>query len=119
MNGKMITASLGVLFWLGAAPAQAVNCNDPINQMEINHCAGVDFKQADQILNRAWRAIPKADRKGKLLKAQRLWIKFRDLQCDVESEVYAGGSMQPTVYHGCRARMTRIRTKELLDYMQP
>jgi uncharacterized protein YecT (DUF1311 family) len=106
------------------------NCRDPQAQMEMNVCAGLDFEAADRELNTAWReAIANAraadreiDRQydqrptgeAKMREAQRAWLIFRDAQCTVEGYGEArGGSMEPMVYGGCRARLTRERTAQL------
>ena len=45
--------------------------------------------------------------------AQRAWLIFRDAHCTVEGYEARGGSMEPMVYNGCRARITRERTAQL------
>jgi uncharacterized protein YecT (DUF1311 family) len=40
-------------------------------------------------------------------------VTFRDAQCQGESYEARGGSMQPMLYQGCRATLTRARTAEL------
>ena len=49
----------------------------------------------------------------KLKSAQRLWLQFRDVNCDAEHELYAGGSAAPMVQLACQEAMTRHRTEEL------
>ena len=49
-----------------------------------------------------------------LRQAQRAWLTFRDAQCTYEGYGEArGGSMEPMVYSGCRARLTRERIAQL------
>jgi uncharacterized protein YecT (DUF1311 family) len=96
----------------------------------MNMCAEIDFERADADLNAAWRdAIAEArasdreiDRQydqrpteeAKMREAQRAWLVFRDAQCTVEGYGEArGGSMEPMVYSGCRARLTRERIVQL------
>lgn len=101
----------------------------------MNYCAGQDFERADVELNAAYRtaiaSAQEADREyaritqgnegrdsgpgeeASLREAQRAWVTFRDAQCQGESYEARGGSMQPMLYDGCRATLTRARTAEL------
>ena len=113
-------------------PADEYHCATPEtqSQLEMNMCAGLDFEAADRELNAAWReaiadaraADREVDRRydqrpteeAKMREAQRAWLLFRDAQCTVEGyEEARGGSMEPMVYSGCRARLTRERTAQL------
>ncbi|MBF0589927.1 MAG: DUF1311 domain-containing protein [Magnetococcales bacterium] len=113
----MIGTVAGALLWLSAGEALAVDCRNPGPQIEINYCAGEAYKRADKKLNRVWRAIPKSTRRGNLLKAQRIWIKYRDLECLAEGDPYQGGSIQSSIISSCKTRMTKTRTKELREFL--
>jgi uncharacterized protein YecT (DUF1311 family) len=111
------------------------NCADPQAQQEMNWCAGQDFERADTELNAAYRtaitSAQEADREyahltqgnetrasgpgeeASLRAAQRAWVTFRDAHCEGESYEARGGSMQPMLYQGCRATLTRARAAEL------
>jgi len=111
------------------------NCENPQVQQEMNYCAGQDFQRADAELNAAYRTAiagaQEADREytritqgndgrdggpgeeASLRAAQRAWVSFRDAHCQGESYDARGGSMQPMIYEGCRATLTRARTAEL------
>ena len=112
------------------------NCADPQVQQEMNYCAGQDFEHADAELNTVYRTAiqnaqaadrefarmeadahaPNNDDPGEeasLREAQRAWVTFRDARCRGESFEARGGSMQPMLYDGCRATLTRARTAEL------
>ena len=122
---------LPALALLAAQPAsdQQWNCENPQAQVEMNACAALDFERADAELNAAWRALiagaREADREinrshdrrptgeAKLREAQRAWIVFRDSHCTYESYESRGGSMEPMLYHGCRAALTRARIRQL------
>jgi uncharacterized protein YecT (DUF1311 family) len=112
-------------------PYQDHQCDDPQHQADMNACAAIDFEAADAELNAAWReavasaraADAEIDRQydqrptseATLREAQRAWIVFRDAHCTLEGYDEArGGSMEPMVYDGCRARLTRQRTAQLL-----
>ena len=132
----MISTLLLALALQGSFDARAreYHCSAPEtqSQMEMNMCAEVDFERADADLNAAWReaiaAARAADREidrhydqrpteeVKMREAQRAWLIFRDAQCTVEGYGEArGGSMEPMVYSGCRARLTRERIVQLRD----
>lgn len=99
-----------MLLSAGSAHAQS--------QMEMNQQAADGFASADGELNRVYREITKrlsAAEKTKLVKAQRLWVQFRDAECDFESMGVDGGSAQPMIYSGCLESLTRERTKALRD----
>lgn len=112
-----------------AAQAGEPDCNDAQTQMDMNHCAGERFGQADAELNRIYRDVVRqeqaADRDAAgmiashptneeaLRASQRAWLAFRDAQCEYESFEARGGSMQPMLYEDCRERMTRERIRQL------
>ena len=112
------------------AQAREHNCADPQAQLDMNFCAELDFERADAELNRIYRQeVADARRmdqeiersvdqrptsEAMLREAQRAWVTFRDAQCTYEGYQEArGGSMEPMVYHGCRARLTRERIAQL------
>jgi uncharacterized protein YecT (DUF1311 family) len=129
----MISTLLLALALQGSFDARAreYHCSAPEtqSQLEMNMCAEVDFERADADLNRIYReevaSAQQADREIDasdhrptsevvLRQAQRAWIAFRDAQCIYEGYGEArGGSMEPMVYSGCRARLTRERIAQL------
>jgi uncharacterized protein YecT (DUF1311 family) len=100
-------------------------------QSEMTQCAANDFARADATLNTVWREVTEAlherDRdaaqyapadRGSYMEAarnaQRAWVAFRDAECGAEADNEArGGSMEPMVFHACRARLTEERTAQL------
>jgi uncharacterized protein YecT (DUF1311 family) len=129
----MISTLLLALALQGSLQAQSreYHCDAPIAQMDMNACARIDFERADAELNRVYReevtGAQQADREidrsfdrrpgaeAVLREAQRAWVTFRDAQCTYEGYGEArGGSMEPMVVDGCRARITRERTAQLL-----
>lgn len=120
------------LVWVGLASAQTTpDCKAPVTQADMNICAALDYEAADAELNRVWkqaRAAAKAidddqseeSWKGAdkaLLAAQRGWIAYRDGQCELDGFEARGGSLEPMLVSGCKAEMTRARTKELKDFV--
>lgn len=116
---------------LAAQPdgSQQWNCGDPQFQAEMNACAAIDFQTADAELNALWREVIAGAREMDseisreydqaptseevLRQAQRAWVTFRDAHCTYEGHEARGGSMEPMIYNGCRARVTRERSVQL------
>ena len=93
-----------------ALPAQAQT------QLELNQQADADFKKADKQLNAKYQKLMKqldATGKKKLVAAELAWIKFRDLQAEVEMDWYRGGSLGLLMYAQCKERLTKARIKDL------
>ena len=114
---------LALLF--SAALAQAA-LDDPLetacyaadfSQQGMNRCAGEAYERADKALNAEWAKIMAAkgekEEEKLLLDAQRAWIKYRDAHCTYDGYEARGGSMEPMLYNGCRARLTRERIAQL------
>ncbi len=126
----MIRATLFLLLSAGAAAAQDaaqdVDCQNAQAQMEMTYCAEQDWLAADAALNTAYKAaraamqsvdaeLPKAERGAEenLRTAQRAWVTFRDAACAAEGYPMHGGTAEPMVIYGCRARLTEARTEDL------
>jgi uncharacterized protein YecT (DUF1311 family) len=58
-------------------------------------------------------ALADSSRQTALAAAQGAWVDYRDKQCAFESSLYAGGSMHPMQYLGCREAMTADRAARL------
>lgn len=105
---------------------EKVDCNNAMTQLEMATCANIDWQQADEELNAAYKAamskmretdefLPE-DQRGAaetLREAQRAWIPYRDKACDAYGFQARGGTMEPMLVYGCRAQLTEQRTKEL------
>jgi uncharacterized protein YecT (DUF1311 family) len=105
----------------GLQLAQQVNCKSPQTTLDQNVCSSQEFQAADRKLNQVYQQLqPKLNSKQKqrLIVAQRSWLKFRDESCDYESGHFEGGSVAPSVYGYCRARVTKERIKDLERYLQ-
>jgi uncharacterized protein YecT (DUF1311 family) len=119
------------LLWAMPAAAQEPDCANAVDQADMTACAGLDYEAADRELNTVWRdAIADAKTLDEELKtmggdgrpgheetlrtAQRAWIGYRDAACEYEGFEARGGSMEPMLASFCLARLTRLRTKELL-----
>ena len=117
-----------------AAAAAAINpCERAGTQAESTQCAWNDYRRADTALNLQFRdSLEQAVKRDQfardnpavsnvgepsyteaLRNAQRAWIKFRDLHCQVEGYWGRGGTIEPMVRNFCLARITRERTEQL------
>jgi uncharacterized protein YecT (DUF1311 family) len=116
-------------------PVPEWNCEEPLYQQEMNWCAGQDYFAADSELNAQWKITVEAmkasdaefaaDRAGgydkrqsyleNLREAQRGWLRYRDGHCALEGYAARGGSMEPMLLSGCKARLTRQRAQELRE----
>ena len=119
---------LVLAFCLLAGPcwAQEVDCSQAEAQVELTFCAEADWIAADEELNAAYKAalavmkeidaaLAVGDRaaEGFLRQAQRDWVSYRDNACAAEAYPMHGGSAEPMVIYGCRARLTEERTMGL------
>lgn len=119
----------GFLMSAGAAVGQEVNCDNRSTQFEMNVCAARDFQKADRKLNEIYQAIiarngrqaNAASEEAKewvaaLRMSQRAWVAFRDADCDgLVGRDWFDGSGQPMAVNGCKADLTRRRTKDLVE----
>lgn len=117
-----------------AAGEPALDCADPQDQSSMNICAHREFQAADAAMNAEWLRIVAAEREADkgidlshdqqpkhydtLLAAQRAWLIFRDQHCLLASFEARGGSMQPMLDSGCKATLTRERTKQLKSLVE-
>ena len=125
----LAVTSIAVFLACGGAYAEdgaAADCSNAMTQMDMNTCADKDYQAADAELNAQYKktraAMLEIDKgldaslKGAekaLLAGQRAWIDYRDGECEAEGFAARGGSMEPMLVSGCKANLTRARTKEL------
>ena len=102
----------------------APNCKDPQTQNDMTQCAALDFEKADKALNEIWPKLKsdaqasdegtsKTEYGDALLASQRAWITFRDAECTWQAMEMHGGSGEPMLLYGCKARLTNQRIKQL------
>ncbi len=126
MRCAALLAMIVVTNFAGAAQAQALNCREAMTQQDMNACAALDHEAADKDLNAAYaqaRAFMRrmdteltASQSGAevaLREAQRAWIPYRDKACLAEGFMMRGGSAEPMLVLGCKARLTQQRAQEL------
>ena len=99
-----------------AAFSQNQLCQDSVTTPEIIECLASHFNLMDGDLNRTYqdlRAGLNNAETGKLLKAQRIWIKFRDAECARIANYASGGTMAPILELGCLMKLTERRIGDL------
>ena len=107
-----VSAACTLLLLALAAPAFGQT------QYEMNLESKKAFEKADAALNDAYgKLLATLDDEGKkkLRDAERLWVKFRDAECDSKADDYRGGSIMPLIYFTCAKRLTDERTAQLKD----
>ncbi|WP_203310309.1 lysozyme inhibitor LprI family protein [Sphingomonas beigongshangi] len=117
---------------LQAKPVPTSPCDNAGGDVEIAQCWTGAYDRADAELNRRWPDVLKAaseadrafvpnQRRGApaavqdLKNAQRAWLKYRDAQCELESDYAQGGSLQAIIASRCETELTLARIKQLQD----
>jgi uncharacterized protein YecT (DUF1311 family) len=98
------------------APPPAIDCKNAANQMELDYCAGQDFKAADAKLNALYQALmAKYDNNNQALlrDAEEKWLAWRDAECTYENELTMGGTVHSMMQTECDTDKTNARIKEL------
>ena len=89
-------------------------------QFEMNQTEAKNYEKADAELNRVYaKLIKNLDKEGvaKLKKSQRAWITFRDAEMAFAGDSARGGSMEPMLYSGTGAHLTKERIKDLNSHL--
>ena len=92
----------------GAPPSL---CDSQLND-DIIKCAQNQFAAADADLNRIWKKLRKYP---ELVRAQRLWLEFRKLDCEVRNPATPEGRLYPAFKSGCLAELTKRRVEDLRE----
>jgi uncharacterized protein YecT (DUF1311 family) len=94
----------------------APQCTYDGNQREMNACAVLEYKAADDRLNRQYKEVMSSlpvSRQERLRQQQRAWLKKRDPKCKAEARASEGGSIWPLEFYRCLKTVTERRTNEL------
>lgn len=107
------------------APFTKINCKAANTQIEMNYCADLSFKAADQELNQIYQQLRNTFKQTKqntqepqLIEAQLAWLKYRDLDCKFSADRFKGGSIAPLMYSSCQETLTKQRTTLLKSYLE-
>src|SRR5713101_2558120 len=123
---KLLSFTMLIVFTSLSGLAEPQKTKDPCanaqTTAEMRDCAGREYKQADEELNRVYRQLmAKLDNEGRktaLKTAQQAWIKYRDANCDFASYLNRGGTIEPVVRYNCMTGVTVSRMKELREYLE-
>lgn len=106
-----------------AGSAYALDCSKASSTVEINQCSLQEQQKAERQLNATYQQTLKAfaspddaATKAKLVDAQRLWVKFREADCQAEYEKWQGGTIRNVMYSGCMQERAKQRIKELEQF---
>ena len=115
-----------VLIIIIVSPAAAEikkSCYDTAKtQLDLNDCAGLELKEADDELNRVYKEVVKRNGDDKvsldrLKAAQRAWLTFRDAELEAifpEADKHIQyGSSYPMCYAKWKATLTKERVQQL------
>ena len=84
---------------------------------EMHACISAEHTRQDQQLNRNYKALMAEltpERKKQLQTAQRLWLQYRDANCQFYADP-DGGTMAGIAAADCVLQMTASRARELAD----
>jgi uncharacterized protein YecT (DUF1311 family) len=100
----------------------AESCYDHASdQAAMNKCASQDLRSADSNLNSIYKALmAKISPVGqiKLKELERLWIKYRDQQCDFNANGTSGGSVHSMTYAMCLTELAIQQAKLLKSQLE-
>ena len=124
LSALMIVSSFAA-FKISAQERAKKDICDKANEtgitVDLVECSLKKLAEADAELNKTYRQLVAklGDKKweSKLRLAQQAWIKYRDANCDYESDFSGGGSAATFEYNFCLADMTVARTKELSEML--
>lgn len=84
---------------------------------EMRECISAEYERQDLLLNRNYKALMAdltPERKKQLQTAQRLWIQYRDANCQFYADP-DGGTAAGVAAADCVLQMTANRARELID----
>lgn len=83
---------------------------------EMLNCISDEMNRQDARLNENYKGLLSKlakKRMGELQEAQRAWIKFRQLNCNLYGSAYEGGSLAQVAVNDCVLEATTDRASEL------
>jgi uncharacterized protein YecT (DUF1311 family) len=105
-----------------AGGSPQVDCKSPQTQYEIGVCTSAQYEQADAELRSLYAGIrskllsrTSASDGARLENVEKLWLRYRDAECSMVHDSYAGGSDQSAATNDCLERLTKERIADLKD----
>jgi uncharacterized protein YecT (DUF1311 family) len=96
--------------------------------MEFDYCANREFQKADHLLNATYNTVVTQLKKyhatnpsiqsalPELIKAQRIWVTFRDAECGAHYTYYIDGTIRGLMFISCKTQLTEQREKDLRSF---
>lgn len=116
MRVASLLAAAAVAFFLAPAAAQDDGSNCISEQSDMDACSSPVFTVADAKLNETYgelRGLLSASEKIRLRDAERIWITYRDKECQFEAMGSEGGTDHAKEIAVCLADKTNIHLAEL------
>lgn len=115
---------LPLLLAASAGSSYALDCDKAFSTIDLNQCAAQATEKVERQLNATYQQTLKAvatmdDAAGiktKLVDAQRLWVKFREADCQAEYAKWQGGSIRNVMYSECMQDRAKQRIKQLEQF---
>ncbi len=128
MKAKHLLAIIVLVLVADSLPAEIKKaCYDTAKtQLDLNNCAALELKNADDELNVVYKEIAKRNVDDKvfldrLKEAQRAWLKFRDAELEAlfpEADKQSRyGSSYSMCYAQWKAKITEERTQQLKKWI--
>ena len=107
-----------------------ISCDKAITTPDINQCARKSLDRAEAILNKTYRGLLArlandgrdfpdfAQARVELIKAQRIWITYREADCTAIYTLWQSGTIRSLMHLSCMQSHAEQRTKELALYTQ-
>lgn len=115
---KILVLTLASLALPSVAASSEIDCNDPLNTVEINHCAQREVDAAQAELTKYFQASLDQHADDPTLitalrTAQHAWEAFASAHCDAIYTQWRGGTIRALMALSCREQLTRARTHKL------
>ena len=105
---------------LAQAAEPDVDCNQAMNTLEINHCAGLELKAAQHEMSRYLDAVyaQQADDTElvtAIQTAQQAWAAYAQAHCDSVFTQWRDGTIRGVMAISCQTQLTQERTHTLWE----
>ena len=127
----MLKYLAGLLLFSAATFASAQDsCDEAYSTPDVNLCAAKDLDQAEIALNKTYQSVldellteskdnPDAgEARKQLINAQRMWVQFREDDCQAIFTLWRSGTVRTLQYLTCMQNHAEQRTKELGNYVR-
>ena len=132
--GRVSLALIPLLLATATVDLPDVDCAQTDMPSELSYCARLEFRRAESAMNIQWSLAAtemkrrdaevdgypdgRASYYEALLQAQRKWLEFREAHCLTERFLVRGGLTEPIQGNTCLAKLTRERTRQLIELME-